>query len=99
MQVRWREAEVHTLSATLVRTLAVLFVEGGYAPKTLELYVTAVSSSLADRGLGQVRQDAAVKRMLEGIKRLQGVSSNKKMPVEGNKNMLLSQSCSFIPPP
>ena len=83
MQVRWREAEVHTLSATLVRTLAVLFVEGGYAPKTLELYVTAVSSSLADRGLGQVRQDASVKRMLEGIKRLQGVSSNKKMPVEG----------------
>ena len=83
MQVRWKEAEVHTLSATLVRTLAVLFEVGGYAPATLELYVTAVSSSLSDRGLGQVRQDVSVKRMLEGIKRLQGVQVNKKMPVEG----------------
>ena len=83
MQVRWKEAEVHTLSATLVRTLAVLFEVGGYAPATLELYVTAVSPSLSDRGLLQVRQDVSVKRMLEGIKRLQGVQVNKKMPVEG----------------
>ena len=60
-----------------------LFEVGGYAPKTLELYVTAVSSSLMDRGLGQVRQDVSVKRMLEGIKRLQGVSVGKKTPVEG----------------
>ena len=78
MQVRWSEAEVHTLSATLVRTLAVLFVEGGYAPKTLELYVTAVSSSLADRGLGQVRQDASVKRMLEGLRAYRGCRLTKR---------------------
>ena len=50
---------------------------------TLELYVTAVSSSLNDRQLGSVRQDGTVNRVMEGIKRSMGMPVRKKLAIEG----------------
>ena len=83
MDVQWWNADIRVLSSVLVRSLAVLYEHGSYSPKTLELYVTAVSSSLNDRQLGSVRQDGTVNRVMEGIKRSMGMPVRKKLAIEG----------------
>ena len=83
MGVQWWTADIKVLSSVLVRSLAVLYEHEAYSPKTLELYITAVSSSLMDRQLGSVRHDGSVNRVMEGIKRSMGMPVQKKLAIEG----------------
>ena len=76
-------ADMHVLCGVLVRSLGVLFEGGGYAAKSLELYVTAVSSTLRDLGKGDVRSSGSVNKLMEGMRRTMGMAVGKKMPVEG----------------
>lgn len=83
MECSGEDVTMAQLCGVLVRSLAILFYTGKYVPKTLELYVTAISSTLQDMGMGCVRADPSVQRQLEGIKRSMGVSVQKKLAIEG----------------
>ena len=57
---------------------------GGYAASTMEIYTTAVVTRVRDRGLGNLRENVAVGKIMEGIKRKLGCAVTKKLPVEGH---------------
>jgi len=83
LKVDLENADIEVLRGVLVRSLVVLFYEGGYAPKTLEIYTTAVASMLKDRQKGDIRASGDLYRLMEGIRRSMGVMVRKKLAVEG----------------
>lgn len=75
-------ASLAELRSTLLRSLVLMFVGGGYAASTLEIYTTAVASRLKDTERGDIRAAPEVSRLLEGISRKIGRAVTKKLPAE-----------------
>jgi len=73
-----------TLSKILIRSLVLMWLGGGYAASTLQIYTTAVVTRVRDRGLGELRDNPALGKLIEGIKRKLGCTVTKKLPVEGH---------------
>ena len=65
-----------------------MWLGGGYAASTMEIYTTSVVTRVRDRGLGELRENVAVGKLLEGIKRKLGCAVTKKLPVEGQTHEL-----------
>ena len=72
------------LSRVLIRSLVMMWLGGGYAASTMEIYTTAVVTRVRDRGLGELRDNVAIGKLMEGIKRKLGCAVTKKLPVEGH---------------
>ena len=78
------EMTLEVLSRVLIRSLVMMWYGGGYAASTMEIYTTAVVTRVRDRGLGDLRGNVAVRKIMEGIKRKLGCAVTKKLPVEGH---------------
>ena len=78
------EMTLEVLSRVLIRSLVMMWYGGGYAASTMEIYTTAVVTRVRDRGLGNLRENVAVGKIMEGIKRKLGCAVTKKLPVEGH---------------
>ena len=78
------EISLAVLSRVLIRSLVMMWLGGGYAASTMEIYTTSVVTRVRDRGLGELRENVAVGKLLEGIKRKLGCAVTKKLPVEGH---------------
>ena len=78
------EISLEVLSRVLIRSLVMMWYGGGYAASTMEIYTTAVVTRVHDRGLGNLRENVAVGKLMEGIKRKLGCAVTKKLPVEGH---------------
>ena len=50
----------------------------------MEIYTTAVVTRVRDKGLGELRDNVAIGKLMEGIKRKLGCAVTKKLPVEGH---------------
>ena len=71
------------LHSALLRSATLLWLGAGYAASTIELYVTAVVSTVKDRGQGCLRDHPDLKKLLEGINRNLGNAAKKKLAIEG----------------
>ena len=72
---------------------------GGYAASTMEIYTTAVVTQVRDIGLGELHDNVAIEKLMEGIKRKLGCAVTKKLPVEGHHVRALMASIMAMGPP
>ena len=84
MDVEAEGVSLETLSRVLIRSLVMMWLGGGYAASTMEIYTTAVVTRVRDRGLGELRDNVALGKLMEGINRKLGCAVTKKLPVEGH---------------
>ena len=84
VDVEAASVSLEMLSRVLIRSLVMMWLGGGYAASTMEIYTTAVVTRVRDRGLGELRDNVAIGKLMEGIKRKLGCAVTKKLPVEGH---------------
>ena len=60
-----------------------MWLGGGYAASTLEIYTASVVARVRDSGLGELRGNVSVGKLLEGIERKSRCAVTKKLPVAG----------------
>ena len=77
------DAPMPDLLSVMLRSVTVLWLGAGYAASTIELYVTAVASTLKDRGQGNLKEHPDLKKLLEGVNRNLGNAATKKLAIEG----------------
>ena len=84
VNVEDKDVTLEVLSKVLIRSLVMMWLGGGYAASTMEIYATSVVTRVRDRGLGELRENVAIGKLMEGIKRKLGCAVTKKLPVEGH---------------
>ena len=84
VDVEAASVSLEMLSRVLIRSLVMMWLGGGYAASTMEIYTTAVVTRVRDKGLGELRDNVAIGKLMEGIKRKLGCAVTKKLPVEGH---------------
>ena len=75
---------LEVLQRVMYLSLTLMWYGADYAAKTLELYLSAVAQRVRDEGLGELRDNVPLQRIMEGIRRKKGCAVIKKLPLEGD---------------